>query len=120
MVEKTLFKTWFFSHYVSLKMCQLKKPIFTMCFEKALEQNLGQILLECFFQKKPIISAFFFTITSPLSRFFSKSQFSRPEQPHGAESSATTAIAGSDFGAVENAVERKINIKTNSHVHFNF
>jgi len=62
--EKNPVKTWFFYHYVPLKMCQLKKTTFTMCFEKTLGQNLTQILLECFFQKNNDFGLFFYHYVS--------------------------------------------------------
>jgi hypothetical protein len=62
----------FFSHNVTQKTGQLKKTSFFSHFENMENQNLGQILLECFFEKSVFLYWFFLDNVSKLENSLGK------------------------------------------------
>ncbi len=58
----------FFSHYVAQKTGRLEKTSFFSHFENMENQNLGQILLECFFEKSGFFNWFFLDNVSLFSK----------------------------------------------------
>ena len=67
----------FFSHNVTQKTGQLKKTYFFSHFENMENQNLGQILLECFFERSSFFYWFFLDNVSKLENSLGKKKMKK-------------------------------------------